>query len=345
MSSGSSSASGEIGVGLRNLGNTCFMNTVLQCLAHTPPVFAYMRRQNHGQKCLHRKNEGQNGPTPAKFCSACALEQLVNQMYSRGAQPLSPKLFADNLKVFSKAIQLGRQEDAHEFLRCLLDNAVAFTERGAVRVRVDGGEGRMRIEVIDTGVGIAPALQRKIFEPFTQVHDGLNRTHQGVGLGLAVARRIANALGGTIEVTSALGAGSTFTLSLVYEAVSAGEALVDAPVAAQVLTPLELPPHPAGAMETLDVPPLASVTPLTVRVTPRASVPAGPVANVTPLGPVTVTPVVPSASADPRPFEERRSAPPDRAADRGPGERSADSNPPRRSFPPPPPEPTKLRKI
>jgi len=122
MSSGSSSASGEIGVGLRNLGNTCFMNTVLQCLAHTPPVFAYMRRQNHGQKCLHRKNEGQNGPTPAKFCSACALEQLVNQMYSRGAQPLSPKLFADNLKVFSKAIQLGRQEDAHEFLRCLLDN-------------------------------------------------------------------------------------------------------------------------------------------------------------------------------------------------------------------------------
>jgi ubiquitin carboxyl-terminal hydrolase 36/42 len=43
-------------------------------------------------------------------------------MYSRGAQPLSPKLFADNLKVFSKAIQLGRQEDAHEFLRCLLDN-------------------------------------------------------------------------------------------------------------------------------------------------------------------------------------------------------------------------------
>ena len=120
--SGSSSASGGIGVGLRNLGNTCFMNTVLQCLAHTPPVVAYMHRKNHGQKCLHRKTEGQNGPAPAKFCSACALEQLVNQMYSRGAQPLSPKLFADNLKVFSKAIQLGRQEDAHEFLRCLLDN-------------------------------------------------------------------------------------------------------------------------------------------------------------------------------------------------------------------------------
>jgi signal transduction histidine kinase/ActR/RegA family two-component response regulator len=311
--------------------------------AEVPEIVREIRRS--GEHLLHVVNDvlvldgaREVTPEPGPVALAPLFESLLRP-YAFAAHARAVELSWTIAPTLPQSVSVDRNLLTRA-LRCLLDNAVAFTERGAVRVRVDGGEGRMRIEVIDTGVGIAPALQRKIFEPFTQVHDGLNRTHQGVGLGLAVARRIANALGGTIEVTSALGAGSTFTLSLVYEAVSAGEALVDAPVAAQVLTPLELPPHPAGAMETLDVPPLASVTPLTVRVTPRASVPAGPVANVTPLGPVTVTPVVPSASADPRPFEERRSAPPDRAADRGPGERSADSNPPRRSFPPPPPEPS-----
>lgn len=246
-------------------------------------------------------------------------------------------------------------------LRCLLDNAMAFTDQGAVSVRVAGGDGQMRIEVVDTGVGIPPALQRKIFEPFTQVHDGLNRKHQGVGLGLAVARRIATALGGTIEVTSALGAGSTFTLSLVYGAATAVEGRVslgaaaqlsevssDTPIAAQALTPLELPPRPELGAGELEVPPLASVTPLTVRVTPRASVPAGVVASVTPLGPVTVSagPAAPTAvgpgGGDARPaVVERYSAPPDRAADRGSDRgMKVDSNPPRRSFPPPPPEPS-----
>lgn len=242
-------------------------------------------------------------------------------------------------------------------LRCLLDNAMAFTEQGSVSVRVGGGDGRMRIEVVDTGVGIPAALQRKIFEPFTQVHDGLNRKHQGVGLGLAVARRIATALGGAIDVKSALGAGSTFTLSLVYGAASAvdgrmsvppagapGELTSDTPIAAQALTPLELPPRPGGAAGELEVPPLASVTPLTVRVTPRASVPAGVIASVTPLGPVTVT-AAPNPSPAPgesrAPALERYSAPPDRAADRGSDRgTSVDSNPPRRSFPPPPPEPS-----
>jgi signal transduction histidine kinase len=69
------------------------------------------------------------------------------------------------------------------------------------------------ISVSDTGPGIPPALQDKIFGPFTQADDGLTRAHGGVGLGLATARRIAELMGGTVELESTPGQGSRFFFS------------------------------------------------------------------------------------------------------------------------------------
>lgn len=96
----------------------------------------------------------------------------------------------------------------------LLSNAAKFTDCGRVDVRCVVGVDAIEIEVTDTGRGIAPQMQERVFEPFVQEHDELTRTVQGTGLGLAISRQLARAMGGDVTVRSVLGKGSTFTLRL-----------------------------------------------------------------------------------------------------------------------------------
>jgi len=99
-------------------------------------------------------------------------------------------------------------------LKNLIANAVKFTERGSVTVAVRGCDGGVEIAVADTGVGIAPENRAMIFEPFWQVEPSMTRRYGGVGLGLYIARRLVDALGGTITLDSKLGRGSTFRVWL-----------------------------------------------------------------------------------------------------------------------------------
>ena len=100
----------------------------------------------------------------------------------------------------------------------LVGNAVKFSEGGAVRIVAalleDWRDGRaaVRLEVIDTGVGIAQEKLSALFEPFVQADASTSRRFGGTGLGLAITRRIAEMLGGELTVRSAAGEGSTFTL-------------------------------------------------------------------------------------------------------------------------------------
>ena len=96
----------------------------------------------------------------------------------------------------------------------LLGNAVKFTETGAVHLRVRADDAWVSFQVRDTGPGIAPEDRRRIFEPFWQADQSMTRAAGGTGLGLAVAARLASALGGRIRVRSELGSGSTFTVRL-----------------------------------------------------------------------------------------------------------------------------------
>jgi signal transduction histidine kinase/ActR/RegA family two-component response regulator len=106
----------------------------------------------------------------------------------------------------------------------LLSNAVKFTERGRVDVRVEEGRrGEVAIRVRDTGPGIAPEDQARIFEEFEQART--SSAQAGTGLGLAISRRLAQLLGGSLEVESELGSGSTFTLTLPGD--GAAQALAD----------------------------------------------------------------------------------------------------------------------
>lgn len=95
-------------------------------------------------------------------------------------------------------------------LKSLISNAIKFTARGAVDLRARACGDGVEISVADTGIGIPRDAWERIFEPFTQLGEASTRAHGGVGMGLHVARRLTELLGGTIAVKSRVGAGSTF---------------------------------------------------------------------------------------------------------------------------------------
>ncbi len=96
----------------------------------------------------------------------------------------------------------------------LLSNAAKFTRGGAVNLTVTEAPGALRLVVSDTGVGIPPEALERMFQPFTQVDGSSTRRYGGLGLGLTLTRSFCHLLGGEIEVESAVGVGSTFTVTL-----------------------------------------------------------------------------------------------------------------------------------
>ena len=103
---------------------------------------------------------------------------------------------------------------ARQILINLCGNAVKYTRAGVITVRVVGAAERVTFEISDTGIGIAPEHQERIFERFWQVDGGSTRMAGGMGIGLAAAREYARLLGGDVMVESALGSGSTFRMWL-----------------------------------------------------------------------------------------------------------------------------------
>lgn len=96
----------------------------------------------------------------------------------------------------------------------MIDNAFKFTAAGTVRVTAREFKGGREIAVADTGIGMEAASLALIFEPFRRLDGASTRKHGGVGLGLHMARRLVEMLGGTISVESEVGRGSTFRIRL-----------------------------------------------------------------------------------------------------------------------------------
>jgi signal transduction histidine kinase/ActR/RegA family two-component response regulator len=103
-----------------------------------------------------------------------------------------------------------------QILRNFVSNAVKFTEKGEVRVsaRLSPAGDRVTFSVCDTGIGIAPQDRDRIFQEFVQIQNPLQARSKGTGLGLPLTKKLAELLGGSIEVQSTVGAGSTFSVTI-----------------------------------------------------------------------------------------------------------------------------------
>jgi len=132
------------------------------------------------------------------------------------AQPLAMNGVPIRLAVSNDPlIVLTDQELLRQVVRNLLSNALAFTETGSVEVTASYAEdGQVIIEVIDSGIGLAPEHVERIFEEFFQVRGPLQTRRRGTGLGLPYSRGVVASLGGTLTASSTLWSGSTFRIAL-----------------------------------------------------------------------------------------------------------------------------------
>jgi len=143
------------------------------------------------------------------------LSQVIEQV----RQDIAPQAAAKDLDLDidvppSPPLIRGDPVRLHQILLNLVSNAVKFTERGSIRVSVTEVDGGVDVAVQDTGIGIVAETLPHIFEAFRQADSTVNRRYGGAGLGLAIARQLAELMGGQISVVSHPGDGSTFTLHL-----------------------------------------------------------------------------------------------------------------------------------
>jgi signal transduction histidine kinase/CheY-like chemotaxis protein/CHASE3 domain sensor protein len=194
-----------------------------------------------------------------------SVQRMVDSLQRMFAPLAGEKQLVFDVQVAPEAPQSMVTDNLRleQILKNLLSNAIKFTEAGGVTLAVQVRPGdRVAFAVKDTGIGIPEGQQDVIFEAFRQADGTINRRYGGTGLGLSISRELARLLGGTIEVESAPGQGSTFTLTLPAK-------WTDVPEAAPA------PPAPERASASANGP---------ARLTPAAPAPAPAAPTASPEG-------------------------------------------------------------
>ena len=161
---------------------------------------------------LSKVESGKATLRPTRFATTDFLGALRGMM-----RPLVPADSAVELRVEEPPELMLDTDEAKvsQVLRNLVSNALKFTEKGHVTISAEHGpDHTVCFRVSDSGIGIAPEHQELIFEEFTQVEGPLQKKVKGTGLGLALSRRLAEFLGGSLTVRSEPGRGSTFSFTI-----------------------------------------------------------------------------------------------------------------------------------
>ncbi len=147
------------------------------------------------------------------------IDETATGAFSAFSATAQAKGLAFTLKVqpAARGVYRGDSVRVRQILYNLISNALKFTERGGVEVKVSRRNGTLRLAIADTGIGVAPDKLAGLFQKFEQADASTTRRYGGTGLGLAICRDLAELMGGTICAKSALGQGAIFTVDLPLE--------------------------------------------------------------------------------------------------------------------------------
>lgn len=154
------------------------------------------------------------------FNLSSTIEEIYHTLFLR-AEEKNLKLIIENTQITDLYI-VGDPTRLTQILINLLGNAIKFTETGHVKLEViaknqNDNSIQVVFNVIDTGIGIAEDYVKKIFESFTQAGTDTARKYGGTGLGLTISKELTDLMGGSIQVQSTLGKGTTFSVSIPFE--------------------------------------------------------------------------------------------------------------------------------
>lgn len=140
----------------------------------------------------------------------------LDALLAEAIAAVAPAASANGNRIMLESGTLGTAfTDGFKLRRCLLNllaNAAKFTRDGQIKLIARRNSDWLEFVVVDTGIGMSPETQERLFQPFTQADASTARAYGGVGLGLAITQRLARMLGGDVSVQSVLGQGSAFTL-------------------------------------------------------------------------------------------------------------------------------------
>jgi PAS domain S-box-containing protein len=143
------------------------------------------------------------------------LIEDVAELFSTRAHEKGLRIYAD----ISFDVPDMIVSDPHrikQIISNLVGNAIKFTDKGYVMLRATANSGQLHIDVIDTGIGIDPEVQKKVFDSFAQVDGSSTRKYSGTGLGLAIVKQLAELMGGSVGLTSEPNQGSDFSVTIPF---------------------------------------------------------------------------------------------------------------------------------
>jgi signal transduction histidine kinase len=168
-----------------------------------------------------------------------SLSELVQGALGTFRQQARGKGLALHVEIMagSADVLIGDPTRVRQILLNLVGNAVKFTERGSIEIRagtvpLGGGRTRLTLAVGDTGIGLTSEQCAGLFRPFTQADSSTTRRFGGTGLGLSIVQRLAELMHGDVNAESEVGAGSTFTVTLVLRSAPADSPLTNLPQSA-----------------------------------------------------------------------------------------------------------------
>jgi signal transduction histidine kinase/AmiR/NasT family two-component response regulator len=159
-------------------------------------------------------SRGDAAPVDAPFRIAAAIDDVAREAE---AEARSKGLWlAVSDEIDPEALHLGDERRLRQVLRVLLSNAVKFTASGGVELEAEASEFGVEIHVADTGCGLDDEVMALLFEPFAQGDASTMRAHEGAGVGLALAKRLVETMGGAIGARNRPGGGAIFSVELPF---------------------------------------------------------------------------------------------------------------------------------